>query len=274
MTKVTSITALSQKLLSLKFKSEQIQILADMADALAKAVVVNSESTDPIFGSTEFHDYFSNVLLIHHATNDDKFKKKAFEFAFRGACAAQGRKAVITVSQTNPGADVIVDGQRFALKTEADANISLRSIKISKLMEARWIRELSTKKDRGTIPQEKIAHHLRRYDRIVILRAFDSNTSKSGRYVRYELWEIPKHVLELTANLKVKDFTQPTKNNSFTANVQTLDTATAQSYKAFTLRMDGSVEKVTISNLALKSCQHHASWTIPLDPKVEEDDTD
>lgn len=274
MTKVTSITELSQKLSSLKFKSTQIQILADMADALAKTVLVHSDSADSIFGSLEFHKYFSNVLLIHHATNDDKFKKKAFEFAFRGACAAQGRKARITASQTDPGADVIVDGQKYSLKTEADAKISLRSIKISKLMEARWIRELSTQKDRGTIPQQKITHHLKQYDRIVVLRAFDSTRTDNNRYVRYELWEIPKSVLELVTTLKIKDFTQPTVNNSFTANVQTVKTVTEKSHNAFTLRMDGSVEKVTINNLALKCCLRHVSWTIPLDPRVEDDEPD
>lgn len=263
----------STKLTSLSFTSAKLQILSDIVDALQKEVLVVSASTDPLFSDPLFHHYFSNVLLIHHATNEDKFKKKAFEFAFRGACIAKGFNAKITANQTHPGADVEVGNQRFSLKTEADKNISRRSIKISKLMEARWIRDIANDPAQRPEAAKRVSHHLAQYDRILVLRAFDVQTS-GNRGAQYELWEIPKNVLQLITTLTSEDFTSPTANNSFTANVRVGATVNSPAYTAFTLRMDGSVEKVTISNLALQCCVHHVTWLVPLDPKVEDDDFD
>ncbi len=144
MTRATTVPELAAKLAALHFTQAKVQMLSDIADALVKPVVVQSQSEDPIFGDTKFHDYFSNVLLVHHATNDEKFKKKAFEFAFRGACLGLGYDARITANPMNPGADVTIGTCRFSLKTEAGRNISRENMTISKLMEARWIRNWLT----------------------------------------------------------------------------------------------------------------------------------
>jgi hypothetical protein len=261
-----SIRKFTSKLADLNIDEAQLKLLLDIAHQLSKKIEGGPISDHEIFGSQVFYEYFSNVLLIHHATNDDKFKKKAFEFAFRGACEFMQLKARITASQTNPGEDVTVDGVKYSLKTEADQSISTRSIKISKLMEARWIRDLSGKTDRGPQAVQRILKHLKNYDKIVTLRAFDRKKDNVRTGVLYELWEINKQVLEQIAGLAEKDFTLPTMNNSFSANV-----IEAGKGRVFTLRMDGSVEKITIGGLGVEYCEKHASWLIPVDPEVDDD---
>lgn len=270
MTAVSTTQELSRKLECMNFQAEQLQILADIADALVRPVGGQPESSDPVLGSVSFWRYFANVLLVHHATNDEKFKKKAFEFAFRNACRAEGFTAAISASQTNPGADVIVSNTKYSLKTEADKSISAKYIKISKLMEARWIREVAATERRGDVAKERILGHLEQYDRILTLRAFDVLQHKIRTHVRYELWEIPIDKLRLIENLTAEDFTLATKNNTFGAEVS-ID-KTALSPRVFLLRMDGSVEKITVASLDVNYCRLHAVWGIPVDPPIPEDD--
>lgn len=269
MTRITNFAELSKKLAALHFTQSGLQIIADIADALVKVVEIQSESSDALLGQESFHQYFSNVLLVHHATNDDKFKKKAFEFAFRGACAGLGLNARITANPMNPGADVMVGSVRFSLKTEAGEAISPRKVVISKLMEARWIREISSHQTRGTQAATKVLHHLKQYDRILVLRAFDVFTQNVRTAARYELWEIPKALLLLVGRLRDDEFSQPTANNSFAASVKVIDAQTRVVRSAFSFRMDGSVEKVTISSLAVTCCVHHVTWIVPLSPSEE-----
>ena len=274
MTRATSVVELSKKLASLNFNESQVQILSDIADSLVKPVQVESCTNDNIFGKTAFHEYFSNVLLVHHATNDDKFKKKAFEFAFKGACVRLGLSARITANPMNQGADVTVELDKFSLKTEAGNKISSSKITISKLMEARWIREISADSSRGTAAAQKVVHHLSQYNRILTLRAFDVYTGMVRTAARYELWEIPKYLLTYISGLSDSDFSTPTINNSFSASVMVLDAATNTTSKAFTFCMDGSVEKVTIRNLSVAHCIHQVTWVVPLDPQQDDQKED
>jgi hypothetical protein len=272
MTPATTIRELAAKLAALHFTQAKVQLLSDIADALVKPVVVQSQSQDPIFGDPRFHDYFSNVLLLHHATNDDKFKKKAFEFAFRGACLKLGYEARITTNPMNPGADVTVGTSRFSLKTESGKTISRQNITISKLMEARWIRNMADEPAMGPEDARKVVHHHNQYDRIIILRAFDVRSGQLRTAAQYELWEIPKKLLLLVGRLRESEFSSPTPNNSFAAPVKIVDSVTGIPSGAFNFRMDGSVEKVTIGGLAVSRCIHQATWTVPVDLKVGADD--
>ena len=212
------------------------------------------ESNDkfPII-SSEFATNFSNRLLIHHATHTDKFGKKAFEYAFVNASIATGRSAQIISSSTNPGTDVVVNGINFFLKTEASARINRKKITISKLMEARWIRECNTRKEFANGVVNRVVRHLVQYQRILMLRAYSVSAIK----IKYELIEIPHSLLLEIRNLTANDFTSKTANGSCRASVYIAE------QKAFTLSLDGSVEKVTILGLDTDLCFYHASWIIP-----------
>jgi hypothetical protein len=259
---VRTLEELFGKLNSFSFSPEQVQILAEVADALVKPVKANSHSRDPILGSTVFLNYFSNVLLLHHATHEEKFKKKAFEYAFRGACRALGLRAQLTANAVLPGADVVVGNEKFSVKTEAERRVSSAYIKISKLMEARWIRDVAPKATRGAEAIGRVMEHLQQYHRILTLRAFDMPETV---HVRYELWEIPLDTtLRLIGTLKESDFSTPTTNNSYSAIVRINGVA------LFSFRLDGSVEKVTISGLRTSACIRHASWEVPTVPPSDE----
>jgi hypothetical protein len=202
--------------------------------------------------SPQFVEEFQNRLVLYHALNDDVLKKKTFEFAFARAAKAAGKNVSINSNPTEPGTDVVVDGTNFSLKTEAARDIGRNLIKISKLMEARWIRDCKNKGDFIKGIKTRVLPHLSEYERILMLRAFkvDKNAFE------YRLVEIPHSVLAAVENVKTADFSKPTSNNSTTAPVY------YNGSTAFRVRFDGSVEKVTIERLSEDLCVVHAVWAI------------
>ncbi len=198
-------------------------------------------------------DFIQAKAQILHATNEAKLTKKAFEYAFRAASVAAGRSAFITTSQTNPGADVTVDGVAFSLKTEAAAGMRADRITISKLSEARWIQQCATLEELAQATATRIPAHLQKYERILTLRA----RSLSPIKVQYELIEIPRAVLLQVRTLTAADFSPRTPQGGSSASVK------LNGGEAFTLRLDGSDGKVTITNLHMSVCIRHCDWAIP-----------
>jgi hypothetical protein len=219
-----------------------------------QAKIERNENAESNLLSKKFTEDFTNRLLIHHATNEDKLKKKSFEFAFKAASLSAGRRAIIVANQTNPGADVIVDNTSYSLKTEASASIRDDELTISKLMEARWIRDCTSNKDFVRGIKDHVLPHFTSYQRIICLRAFDRPDKK----VEYELLEIPLKLLHLCGKILPKDFTGRTQGGSNSAWVKRSGT------RVFKITFDGSVEKVTISNLRKDCCIFHGAWKIPL----------
>ncbi|RIK08229.1 MAG: hypothetical protein DCC49_09200 [Acidobacteria bacterium] len=229
----------------------QLEKLLRVAQALAEGIETTVAADSDLLSSAFVND-FSDSLLVYHATHTQRLTKKAFEFAFRDASEAAGREATITSNQVNPGADVLVDGVKYSLKTEGAQGISSLTVTISKLMEAAWIRDCVTGEDFAREASRRIAEHLGSYDRILVLRSF----AEIGGDVRYDLVEIPVAVLLNVRGLSAADF-KPRSGRGSTSAVVVLDGAAA-----FTLTLDGSVEKVTIRNLRLDLCQVHGTWRI------------
>lgn len=125
---------------------------------------------------------FSNELIIYHATHEQKLNKKTFEFLFKFASTEAGRSAQINKNSTQAAGDVLVDGVSFSLKTQADAAARPAAIYIQKFMEARWIRECVDREDFQREAAARILAHASRYDRILVLRAFDGPRSGTFRY--------------------------------------------------------------------------------------------
>ncbi len=146
-----------------------------------------------------------------------------------------------------------VDGVRYSLKTEASADIRPARVTISKLMEARWIRGCRTPEDFVAGVTSSILEHFKKYDRVLCLRAFDQPA-----HVRYELLEIPLEILQAAGDLEPAAFSSKTENGSTSANVH------FRGKPAWKLRLDGSVEKVTVTSLDVRVCKLHATWTIPV----------
>ncbi|MBY0523369.1 MAG: hypothetical protein K2R98_08215 [Gemmataceae bacterium] len=167
------------------------------------------------------------------------------------------------MNPVNAGHDITVDGVAFSMKTEAGASISATHLKISKFMEARWIRECKTGVDfhRG---MAKLLKHLSHYQRIIVLRVFHVTEPVAG--VRYDLVEIPHRLLSRVSTLNPVDFSPRRVSGTSRATVK------LGGQDAFHVRLDGSVEKVTIDRLDIQRCRPHASWTVE-NPLAEIPDT-
>jgi len=229
---------------------QRLDVLLELAVALGRDVAVSVDPDSDLM-TPEFVEDFSARLIAYHALHEQKLTKKTFEFVFQGACRAAGQNAKITSSPVNPGADITVDGVPFSLKTEGARSMSRAKISISKLMEARWIRECRSSQD---FAQETVAHvveHLQSYRRMLVLRAFSVAAG-----FEYHLVEIPLDVLMQVQHLTAADFSPRTDNGGSSAHVHVGDAI------AFTLRLDGSVEKVTVSGLQIEFCMKHGVWRV------------
>lgn len=196
-------------------------------------------------------EYFSTRLAAHHASSGVALKKENFEHILEQSFRRSGHDARRTVSMVHRGADLEVDGLFYSLKTEAAKGLSPQSITISKLMEARWIRDLESTEDVPDQVSKRILSHLEEYDRIFILRSYGDDDR-----VRYDLREIPKEVLAAVDELEASDFGKITQAGGTSANVM------VGGQKAFRLVLDGSVEKITISGLSVDLCPLHAWWEL------------
>ena len=234
-----------------QLNSGQIDLLMEMARYMTVRVDESVSETSDIL-TPKFRANFSNRLLLHHATHVEKLTKKSFEYAMCAAFQSDGHNAEIVADSTNPGPDLIVDSVKYSLKTEAASSIHAQRITISKLMEARWIRDCRTREDFSQYTKERVVTHLQKYDRVLMLRAF----SVSGG-VRYDLIEIPIDLLLSIRQLSPNHFRERTNGGGSGADVMKGDV------RLFSIRYDGSVEKVTINNLATSFCILHGSWIIP-----------
>jgi Type II site-specific deoxyribonuclease len=196
-------------------------------------------------------EYFSTRLAAHHASSSVQLKKENFEHILEQSFRRTGHAANLTDNMVHRGADLEVDGRRYSLKTEAAKSLNRNAITISKLMEARWIRDLKGTRDVPAQVRDKIVSHLDEYDQIFMLRSYGDDER-----VRYDLHEIPKAVITEAGKLIATDFGPLTQAGGTSANVLIGGT------KAFRLVLDGSVEKVTISGLNVKLCPLHAWWEL------------
>jgi len=238
----------------------RLGVLIDLAKALQRKIDVKINPNSDLM-TPAFVEDFSARLIAYHALHEQKLTKKTFEFVFCGACRAAGSNAVITSSPVNPGVDVTVDGIRYSLKTEGAAGMTKSSITISKLMEARWIRECESPGDFAREASRRISEHLQHYQRIITLRAFEYDS-----VIEYDLIEIPLSILKYVEKLEARNFTQRTRNGGSSARI------VLEGKQLFTLRLDGSVEKVTVSNLRMDVCRIHGSWRIERVAKQNDND--
>lgn len=230
----------------------QMKLLLEMSNAMRQDIseTVNTESD---ILSSDFLADFKKRLCLYHVMHVEKLSKKAFEYLFLRASQAAGREAVLISGPTNPGKDIVVDGIDYSLKTEAADGINEKAITISKLMEARWIRECRTQADFSRETLARVGEHLSKYSRILMLRAFSIPSS-----IRYDLVEIPVELLMQISRLTPDDFGQRTASGGSSADVK------IGGEKLFCIRLDGSVEKVTIASLLVSACVFHGSWVVPV----------
>ncbi|WAT19252.1 hypothetical protein OZN62_06720 [Aurantiacibacter sp. MUD11] len=227
----------------------QVEVLQGIVDKFTEEIEREHLRTD--FLDAQAFEYFSTRLAAHHASSGVALKKENFEHILEHSFKMSGHSAQRTENMTHRGADLEVDGRYYSLKTEAAKGLNPKSITISKLMEARWIRDLGSHHNAPKQVQERVLSHLREYERIFMLRSYGDEQS-----IRYDLVEIPKKVLAMVQSLKSTDFKPLSGSGGTSAKVM------VNGRKAFTLRLDGSVEKVTIAGLDVRLCSFHAWWRL------------
>jgi type II restriction enzyme len=211
--------------------------------------------------SREMLDGIGARIRMHHAMSYEPFTKDKFEFAMVGAARDVGLAASKS-TRGNPGHDVTIGSKRRSLKTQANTDLKLNKIWISKFRElgqGTW--EDDPEHLEGLLKQ--FLEHLNGYDEILMLRRLPSAYNEEV----YELVEIPKHVLALAENgkrlMKTGSAQKGAKPGYCYVN--------SAGELAFQLYFDGGSErKLQIQHLRKDICELHALWVFRLPEEVAE----
>ncbi len=205
----------------------------------------------------ELADAFGYQLRIFHAMHGDHeaLSKKAFEYALDSAATSAGFRSSISDSATTPGADIMINGQGFSIKTEAGRSISKQVVFLTKLMESAWTKNLSSIPPFVEGIRANVLPRLLQPDRTLVWRCHSRLTGPERR-AEYELLEIPKHYWEAMATVREEDFTPLTAAGSTSAPIR------IGGKPIYTVSFDGSDQKVQIRNLQVASCSFLGRWII------------
>jgi hypothetical protein len=222
-----------------------------MAEALtvpADVVRYDSDLVDDAFAET-----LANSLLLHHAIHEEPLNKESFEYVMKGCAEASGKTAELNPGRGTATWDLRIGGTGWSLKTEAARGISPGTVKIEKLMEARWIRECTNPAKCAAAVRTHVPAHMAGYDRILVLRAFRLN----GGGMRYDLVEPPVTVIqEKLSAVSPSVFTKEGAKESYGASIDD-----ANGSRIFRILLDSSVEKIRIW-FSVAHCRMHGSWTV------------
>jgi hypothetical protein len=199
---------------------------------------------------------FGDALRIHHSFSGEPFSKDKFEYVLEKVLNMSGHLAVLA-PRGNRGYDIMIDGTKTSLKTQADSGIRPDRIWISKFMELGKGQWGDSPKDLIRL-RDMFLQHLQNYDRIFTLRAL-----RRAPDWMYELVEIPKILLltskkgELTMQMNSRQFPKPG-----------YCTVKARGREVYQLYFDGGTErKLQVKNLAKSHCIVHATWSFIVPPE-------
>lgn len=242
--------------------SKHVRTLAEEVDALTASqkawigAFVGQFSMKHDFSFNEHSDLVDQLVLdnigdmlrIHHAMSRRALSKAPFEYAFEKALQLSGKHATLASSATNPGYDLIVNGLRISLKTEAARNVKEHSIHVSK-----WLEMGKGLWDPPNIQLPRFINHLSGYDRILTLRCLQ----QTGAQYWYELVEIP-HAIMLEAATGTMEKAAKTKQESFPWYCRVSDGKNGNKYSLY---FDAGTErKLQVKNLLKTHCIVHATW--------------
>ena len=232
----------------------QVTILETILDEFSKPISCKVHKTD--FLTEDNFEYFTERIKLHHANSIDPLRKEHFEHVLEQTLRDSGRIVSRETSKTTRGRDLTVDGIGISLKSESAKNTKPDKIKISKLMEAVWIKQLTSKEELPQFLRQNVLDHFNNYERVFTLRTYFSRLREE---LIYDLREILVEDFRLISHLEPNDFSDLTKTNTTSATVKKLGK------DLFKLRLDGSDDKITIDNLNCDFCPLHCRWTLPIE---------
>lgn len=240
------------EVLSGSLGATQVEILAEMAAMMTAPVKVKINPVSD-FVNKRFAGALGDILQMHHALSTESFTKDKFEFALERIFHRLGVEAELA-PPGNPGHDLTVDGERWSLKTQADARIDSESVMISKFMEL-GKGEWGSPENLGSL-RDSMLKHMDGYDRIFSLRCLSPSVN-SSRGLEYELVEIPKSLLAEARGVLCRENEKSTRlPRSGYCTV-----ADAGGRVKFQLYFDGGAEqKLTVRSLRADLCTVHARW--------------
>lgn len=224
----------------------QVDILHALVEQLKRPYISLSrlESSDII--NECMLTSLGDTLRIHHSFSREAFSKDKFEYAVERTMQFCGLQAELA-PRGNPGHDITIGNQRVSLKTQADRNIKVDRLHISKFMELGkgvWQLELL---------REQFFQHMENYERILILRCL----SRTGNRWHYELVEIPKSLLDEArgGQLHIMELSKQNPKPGY------CDVTDSDGAYRFRLYFDGGTErKLQVKELRKNLCVVHAHW--------------
>ena len=201
-----------------------------------------------------FLEDFGDALRIHHCFSDEAFAKDKFEYTAVSVWQQCGQTASLA-PRNNPGHDITLGQQRISLKTQADKSLRLHTVNLHKFMELGkgiWTDKLT---DLDAL-RTQFLHHLRGYDRILVLRNIGKPLPQHP-YWRYELVEIPIALLQRAATGRLEMMTDSIQ----LPKPGYCHVTDAEGAPAFRLYFDGGTErKLKVQHLCKDLCVVHAKW--------------
>lgn len=241
--------------------NRQLNHVERLIDALAHGADTWYAS-DSDFADAKFTSAFGDLLIAHNQGSGIPMTKDKFEYAMVDALRESGHSAS-KLPNGNPGEDIVVDEVPWSLKTQADRNIKLNQIHISKFMElgkGHWetINDIS-------LLRQRMFSHMTHYDRIFTLRCFPrESTDEGGTKYSYELVEIPKSLLYMSKDAGIVIRTD-SRQNPKPAYAHVLD---HDGNEIFSLYFDGGTErKLQVKKLNKDYCKVHATWSFVVEKR-------
>lgn len=235
-------------------------LLRQIGKAMCQPIQMQQHSQSTIFDK-RFGEAFAGYLRTWHFFNSTPLIKKTFEYALIHCFEATGREGRIESNPVSAGYDIELEKVRYSCKTQGGKLRSEFRGHISKMFEARWIRDCAG--DRDLIAEklaERFNEHTSKYKSILMLRALQETRSDDVVTVRYSLFELPQAMFEGVKTLRGPDFTKPQSASSgCSARVHW------EGEDVATIGVDGSVEKITVGRINLRRAIHHFTWEFSLD---------
>ncbi len=263
------------KRLSTAFPEIAVTALYPISNAI-KSITAPTESSylkNTIFDENEFN-YLTSYILTHHAFSVHPLKKENFEYALEYIYKKSGKIVADSNDPTKRGADIVVDGRRFSLKTTSISGGNFpNGFDISKFAESRWMREPLANENFVEIHRltlDAISSHLKEYDNVVTLI---NHTDDIKKIVTYKFYEVPKSIFGLSMKIDAQELSKMyflEKNrrlskSSKSPKPQTVSVNLMQGKDvACKLSLDGSVEKIRFLGVNLSMCKLLAEWKVTL----------